>query len=208
MRSDGRPLFGGWRWARLPKAETISGGKTELADDPYSAPEVQALGLAAADVRSDVYSLCKVLLGLFAGKSTEAAEARAVLEQGLSDDPSLRLLASEIAEDLAVIAEVVTPAKPPKSPQHWDEGSVVEWNGERFRVISRLGEGAAGRTFKLEQLDELIDEPIGTFVGKVILNPEFGEPALKAYRKIRAIADHPALSGIYQTATTWQKEYG
>jgi serine/threonine protein kinase len=36
------------------------------------------------------------------------------------------------------------------------------------------------------------------------LNSEFGETALTAYRKIRAIADHPALSGVYQTAASWQ----
>ena len=94
----------------------------------------------------------------------------------------------------------------PVAPQRWDEGHIVDWEGERYRVLSRLGEGGAGRTFKLEQLDGLTDEPIGAFVGKVVLNPEVGPAALDAYRKVRSIADHPCLSGIYQTARQWSPD--
>lgn len=158
VRSDGRPLFAGWRWARLPKSETIADGKTAVSQDLFSAPEVRKGGLGAADVRSDVFSLCMALAGLFSGQAPEAEEARGILRQGLTDDPALRRCASELADDLALIAEVSTSAKPPESPQHWDEGALVQWNGDRFRVVSRLGEGAAGRTFKLEQLDEKTDE--------------------------------------------------
>jgi hypothetical protein len=64
----------------------------------------------------------------------------------------------------------------------------------------------AGRTFKLEQLDGTSDEPIGTFVGKVVPNPEIGPAALAAYSKIRSIADHPGLSGVYQAAAEWRPD--
>lgn len=206
IRADGRPLFAGWRWARLPKAETIAGNQPDTNDDAYAAPEVRANGLATADVRSDVYSLCKVLSELFVGDEASAIEARAALQLGLSADPALRRSADEIGKDLAVLAEPLAPAKPPEVAQRWDEGAIVEWNHERFRVVSRLGEGAAGRTFKLEQLEGQSDEPIGTFVGKVVLNEQFGASALEAYRKVRAIADHPALSGVYQTASEWRPD--
>ena len=33
-----------------------------------------------------------------------------------------------------------------------------------------------------------------------------GPAALKAYRKIRSIADHPGLSGVYQTAEEWKPD--
>ena len=143
------------------------------------------------------------LTGLFSGQAPEAEEARGILRQGLTDDPALHRRGIG-TDDLALIAEVSTSAQPPRWDPTRDEGALVQSNGDRFRVVSRLGEGAAGRTFKLEQLDDKTDEPIGTYVGKVVLNPEFGETALTAYRKIRAIADHPALSGVYQTAGSWQ----
>src|SRR6266404_9023325 len=73
-------------------------------------------------------------------------------------------------------------------------------------MVSQWGEGGAGRTFKLEQLDGQSEEPIGTFVGKVVVNPDIGPAALQAYRKIRSIADHSGLSGVYQTAEEWRPD--
>ena len=203
IRADGRPLFAGWRWARLPEAKTITGAQGPEAQDDYAAPEVKKEGLAFADARSDLYSLCKVLCELFTEADTEAL--RSVLALGMTDDPSTRSEPERIAEELEMLARP-SYSPPPIVPQRWDEGHVIDWEGERYRVLSLLGEGAAGRTFKLEQLDRTTDEPIGAFVGKVVLNPEIGPVALQAYRKVRSIADHRCLSGIYQTAKEWKPD--
>jgi serine/threonine protein kinase len=165
---------------------------------------VQKDGLAFADARSDVYSLCKVLRELF--KETEEEAVRGLLASGMTDDPSTRAAPERIAEELEALARPPCSVSPSISPQRWDEGHIVEWEKERYRVLSLLGEGGAGLTYKLEQLDRFTDEPIGTFVGKVVLNPEIGPAALKAYRKVRSIADHRCLSGIYQTANEWRPD--
>lgn len=200
VRADGRPLFAGWRWARLPEAQTISGSTGHEPPDEYAAPEVRKNGLAFADARSDVYSLCKVLCGAFCG--TEAEAARNVLNSGMADDPSARSAPVHIAAQLDSLTRPPS-ARPSVALQRWDEGYTFRWQGERYRVISLLGQGGVGCTYKLEQLDGDTDEPIGTFVGKVVLDPEIGPPALDAYRKVRSIADHRCLSGIYQTANEW-----
>jgi hypothetical protein len=190
VRADGRPLFAGWRWARLPEAKTISGPQGPEAQDAYAAPEVQENGLAFADTRSDVYSICKALHEVFADADADGKAARGILAAGMADDPSQRLPAGLIAEELAGLAqppnaEVPPPgALPPAAAQHWDAGHIVEWDRERYRVVSRLGEGGIGRTYKLEQLGAG-GEPIGVFVGKVVLNEEVGPAALEAYRKVR-----------------------
>jgi serine/threonine protein kinase len=208
IRADGRPLFAGWRWARLPEAKTITGSLGTDDLDEYAAPEVRKGGLAFADARSDVYSLCKVLGELFSRTEPPDSTALSALAKGLHEDPAQRISPEEIA---AALSEVLSPsnlapptAAPPASPQRWDEGFIFEWEKEQFRVLSRLGEGGAGCTFKLEQLDSTTQEPIGAFVGKVVINAEIGPTALETYRKIRAIADHRCLSGVYQIAAKWE----
>ena len=164
---------------------------------------MQKNGLAFADARSDVYSLCKVLRELFTGADAEVVGS--VLASGITDDPSTRAAPERIAEELETLAQPPR-SRPAVAAKRWDEGFTFNWGGERYRVLSLLGQGGAGRTFKLEQLDELSDEPIGAFVGKVVLNPEIGPAAQDAYRKVRSIADHRCLSGIYQTAREWKPD--
>ena len=73
-------------------------------------------------------------------------------------------------------------------------------------MVSELGTGATGRTYKLEQIDPDCDASLGTFVGKVVINPEVGRIALNAFRKIRSIADHPSLSGVFHCAPEWSAD--
>jgi hypothetical protein len=204
VRADGKPLFAGWRWARLPEAKTITGPQRPEAQDDYAAPEVRASGLSLADTRSDVYSLCKVLQEAFTSADAEAEAVRGVLAAGTADDPSQRAAPGVIAAELETLARPDAAAQAPAASapamlQSWDVGHVFDWGEERYRVVSRLGEGGAGRTYKLEQLGKA-GEAIGVFIGKLVLNPELGPDALEAYRKVRSIADHRCLSGIYQTA--------
>jgi serine/threonine protein kinase len=168
VRADGQPLFAGWRWARLPRALSIAEHAPGV-DSAYAAPEVRKNGLAFADARSDVYSLSRVLLNLFGGDDARAANARSALEPGLLEEPSARASANEIAEMLDLVAQPPALPAPPSIPQRWDEGHIIEWEHGRYRIVSQLGEGGAGRTFKLEQLDGQSAEPIGTFVGKVVV---------------------------------------
>jgi serine/threonine protein kinase len=175
-------------------------------DSSYAAPEVRKNGLAFADARSDVYSLSKVLLDLFGGDDADAANARSALDAGLAEEPSARASAKDIAEMLDLVAQPPALPAPLSIPQRWDEGYIIEWEHGRYRIVSQLGEGGVGRTFKLEQLDGQSEQPIGTFVGKLVVNPEIGPATLQAYRKIRSIADHPGLSGVYQTAGQWRPD--
>jgi serine/threonine protein kinase len=205
VRADGQALFAGWRKARLPRAVSIAEFTSGLADS-YSAPEIRTNGLAFADFRSDVYSLSKVLMDIFSDDDREGAEAKSALQAGIAEEPSARTAASELAEMLELVAQPPLPLLPPPAPQRWDEGHIIDWERGRYRIVSLLGEGGAGRTFKLEQLDGEGEEPIGTFVGKVVFNSEIGPNALQAYRKIRSIADHPGLSGVYQVAEEWRPD--
>lgn len=200
MRADGTPLFAGWRWARLTPAQTVSGDATDEIGS-CAAPEVKSGGLAAATPASDVFSLCQVLLE--ASPNDEGMAA--ILRMGLAREPSARPTALEFATLLAdtetPAAEPVADAEPP--PTLWDEGYVAEWKGDRYRVLSVLGHGGAGRTFKLEQLGK-DDEPIGTYVGKVVFNDELGPASLDAYRRLRPLTQHENMSNVLACSSEWR----
>ena len=208
VRADGAPLFSGWRWARLPVAQTITSAGAPEAQDDYAAPEVRARGLAAAGPASDVYSLCKTLLKAIPDDGRGAHELKSALALGLEDDPSRRPAPDDIAELIEMGAPSVDPSVPAAAAgaKLWDEGYVFTWENHRYRVVSLLGQGGVGRTFKLEQLDGDTDEPIGTYVGKVVLNADLGPASLRAYRKIRSIADHPCLSSVLHTSAEWSAD--
>ena len=207
IRANGTPLFAGWRWARLPGAPTVTDPNQTNTQDPYAAPEVVKNGLAFADARSDVYSLCMTLKELFARGDEESDAVLAILCKGLQDEPEKRASAQVIADALKPSARpAVAEATANLAPQRWDEGHIIDWEGGRYRIVSRLGKGGAGRTFKLEQLDGRSGAPIGTFVGKVVIGKDMGGVALEAYMNIRSIADHPSLSGVFQTASKWSPE--
>ncbi len=198
MRADGTPLFAGWRWARLAPAQTVSGGADEIGR--YAAPEVASEGLGTATPASDVFSLCKVL----AEAVPDDIATRDALSLGMARDPNARPSARELASLVRDLASpVVEPALAPAiAPALWDEGHVLEWKGDRYRVLSLLGQGGAGRTFKLEQLDAR-GEPIGTYVGKVVFNAELGPASFDAYRRLRPLTQHQGLSNVLACSSEW-----
>ena len=74
VRMGNQPLFFDWRWAKLPEHLTISGDASAPLSQRFSAPEILAGGLAAADRRSDMYALCASLLLLFESDVREPAQ--------------------------------------------------------------------------------------------------------------------------------------
>lgn len=207
VRADGAPLFAGWRWARLPLVQTITTPGVE-AQDPFSAPEVRSHGLAAARPESDVYSLCKTLLTAAEGDDQGLEALRSALALGLDEDPTRRAAPDALAEQIETWAPSTNLSQADATPaaRRWDEGYEFTWENHRYRVVSLLGQGGAGRTFKLEELDNDTEEPIGTYVGKVVLNPEIGPASLRAYRKIRSVADHSCLTSVLQTSPEWNAD--
>ncbi len=89
-------------------------------------------------------------------------------------------------------------------PDYWDEDTVVPFQNSRYKIISRLGQGGIGQTFKVVELDVHSDERFGAYVAKVVRHREDGDTALRAYRQVRAHTTHPNLSVIHEIAPEWQ----
>jgi serine/threonine protein kinase len=205
VRADNSPLFAGWRWARLTPAQTLSEGQTVENFGAFAAPEVRSNGLAAATTSSDLFSLCGVLLELF--PADEALDVREILLFGCDPNPLRRLGAMEMVELLRELDPKPVELQPVQpeaiSPTRWDEGYRFKWKGSSYQVVSVLGQGSIGRTFKLEQLDSANGEPIGTFVGKAVFNPDFGPASLAAYQRLRPFSLRKGLSNILECSNSW-----
>ncbi|MBY5609284.1 protein kinase domain-containing protein [Rhizobium leguminosarum] len=203
VRADNSPLFAGWRWARLTPAQTLTNGQVGDNFGAFAAPEVRANGLAAATPSSDLFSLCAVLIELFS--DDEASDTRELLLFGCEPDPSRRPSARDIADLLQERdpGSVQPPQPETISPARWDEGFRFEWKGSNYQVVSVLGQGSVGRTFKLEQLDSENGEPIGTFVGKAVFNPDLGPVSLSAHQRLRPLSLRKGLSNILECSSSW-----
>ncbi len=210
VRHNGRPLFTDFSLARLEQAQTISQTPMDWGKDaPYTAPEVQQAGLRAADTRSDSYALCASLLTLFPGDEPLAHKIRECLAQGCAHPAEARIPLTELMEALKrlVTPTASTPAQPAlPAPEYWDEDTVVPFQNAHYKIVSRLGRGGIGQTFKVVELDEHSDERYGTYVAKLIYHAADAEPALRAYRKARAYTIHPQLSAIHEVAPSWQAD--
>jgi hypothetical protein len=113
--------------------------------------------------------LCASLITLFPGEEPRAREAREFLEQGCALNPegreSLAELASVLERNTAPLAR---PTLELPAPEYWDEDTVVPFQRAHFKIISRLGRGGIGQTFKVVEVDARSDEIFGSYVAKLI----------------------------------------
>lgn len=208
VRHNGKPLFTGFNYSRIADAQTISPGGAQSALDEWAAPEVRSGGLPSADARSDVYSLCKSLCILFTGDTGTDSDARDLLALGCEETSQKRESPLELASALESHTSPGTKASHPELPaaEFWDEGTIVPFQSTRYRIVSRLGMGGIGQTFKVVELDANSDERFGTYVAKVIRHESDAVTALRAYRKVRAYTVHRNLSALHEIAPVWQED--
>ena len=194
------PILIGFQYARIPDDITVAvSGGTEDEWGVAVAPEIRQQGLGAADRRSDVYSLCASLSVLFA----ERDEASMVLAEGKADDPAARTTLEKLHESLAaLLGEPPTIVAPPA--RFWTEDQVVKFRGRDYRIVSRLGSGGVGTTFKVVRIDGVTGGDLGAYVAKVVSDEETGRRVLQAYNLAHShLADSAALSTIFETAAEW-----
>src|SRR6184192_1688749 len=79
-----------------------------------------------------------------------------------------------------LLGESVPPPAPPPA-RFWTEEQVVRFRDRDYRIVSRLGSGGVGTTFKVVEIDRSTKEDLGTYVAKVGHSAETGRRVLKAY---------------------------
>ena len=206
VRHDNTPILTGFQHARIPADVTVAvSGSAEDEWDDAVAPEIRQQGLGAADRQSDVYSLCASLSVLFAERDDdESLDASTVLDGGRADEPAKRTTLEELRDLLSDLlgeqpAVVVPPAR------FWTEDQVVDFRDRKYRIVSRLGSGGVGTTFKVVEIDGATGGDRGAYVAKVVWDKVTGERVLPAYDLARPhLAASAGLSTIFERAAEWR----
>ena len=206
VRHDNKPILTGFQYARIPADVTVavSGGTEDEWDDAV-APEVRQQGLRAADRRSDVYSLCTSLSVLFVERDdNESLAASMALDEGRADDPAERTTLEKLRDSLSArLGEPPAVVAPPA--RFWTEDQVVNFRDRDYRIVSRLGSGGVGTTFKVVRIDRATGGDLGAYVAKVVSDEETGRRVLQTYNLAHShLADSAALSTIFETAEEWR----
>lgn len=207
IRYDNSPILTGFERAKVPTHTSVASTSFVSGDfDECFAPEVRQMGSAVADHRSDIFSLCACLTRLFDQAEDETSvKARTLLSRGLAEAPSDRVTLEQLFLEFSEqLGQSPPPIEPPPA-RYWTEDQVVRFRDRDYRIVSRLGSGGIGITFKVTEIDRSTKEDLGTYVAKVGHTEESGRKVLRAYSMARShLGRHPALSAIFEVARDWE----
>ncbi len=208
VRYDSTPIFIGFDRTRIPSDISVaSGGPSNGDSTPTHAPEVQTHGLSVADQRSDVYSLCACLSGLFAGRTdTLSTGALEILSTGQAEEPEQRSSLADLQRSLSELLGDSVPPPPAPPARFWTEDQTIRFHGRDYRIVTRLGSGGVGTAFKVIEQDRATQEELGTYVAKVAHEGDTGQRVLKSYSLVRShLGRHDGLSPIFEVAREWRE---
>ena len=205
VKYDNSPILTGFEYARIPADISVSSPATEKDWDTAVSPEVRSQGRSAADYRSDIYSLCVSLSTVFEQQEDEkSGQVLEVLNLGMDNDPARRISLSDLEALLSEILGEPIPQPPPPPARFWTEDQTISFRGHSYRIISRLGSGGVGTTFKVVKIDPKTKNDLGAYVAKVARDEETGRRILAAYELAHSHLRHSALSTIFEVASEWQ----
>lgn len=203
VKHDNTPILTGFDLAKIPAdASVASVGSPAQGSHKTLAPEIQTQGLGAADDRSDIYALCSSLLILFGGRVEPINEKiTVVLKGGIAAQPEDRTSLKDLDISLSQLLGESIPPPPLPPARFWSEDQIIRFRERDYRIVSRLGSGGVGMTFKVVEIDRSTKEELGSYVAKVAHNEEIGKRVLKAYSIVRShLGRHSGLSAIYEVA--------
>lgn len=208
VRYDNTPIFTGFDRTRIPS--DISVASSNLAEDnskAWTAPEVTSQGLGAADQRSDIYSLCVCLSRLFADLTDDlSTKSLEILASGQESIPNQRSRLADLEQSFSELLGDSVAQAPAPPARFWTEDQVVRFHGRDYRIVSRLGSGGIGTTYKVVELDRSSQEELGTYVAKVVHDCDTGRRVLKSYSLARShLGRKDGLSPIFEVAREWQE---
>lgn len=208
---NARPIFTELQSAKLFSFDSISdssGGS--IAQNQFLAPEVKKSGLSVADSRSDTYSICASLCVLFNESQPESKKALDIIHRGLKENPDERINLKDLCRSFD---SLITKGSSEESdtyeklrPEYWHDEYVSKFQNHYYKIISRLGIGGIGQTFKVVHFDPNTKEEYGIFVAKTINDEKDSKACLDAYLKVRSYSLDQNLAAIHEVTPEWNSD--
>lgn len=206
VKHDNTPILTGFERSKIPSEMSVASMGFPASQELTFAPEVRSQGLAAADQRSDVYSLCACLARVFENRTDDLSQRAAeIVARGLAEPPQERDTLDALDAALGALLGESVPPPPAPPARFWTEDQVVRFRDNDYRIVARLGSGGVGTTFKVVHVDRSTKEELGTYVAKVAHDAKTGERVLRTYSLVRSHLRHSALSTIFEVAREWQE---
>ncbi len=206
IKHDNSPILTGFEYTRIPADVSIASPDTVSDWNQAVPPEVRYQGRGAADHRSDIYSLCASLAILFEGQEDERnAKTKEVFSLGMDKEPGGRSNLADLDALLSDLLGEALPEPPPPAARFWTEDQAISFGANSYRIVSRLGSGGVGTTFKVVKIDRATKGELGTYVAKVARNEKLGRRVLGAYELAHSHLRHSALSTIFEVAAEWRE---
>ena len=204
VKHDNSPILTGFEHTRIPADISVASAAPARNWDAAVSPEVRAQGRGAADHRSDVYSLCASLAALFKDRQDEtSSKVLEELARGMCAAPGARSSLLDLDASLSELLDEPIPEPPPPPARFWTEDQIVPFGRQNYRIVSHLGSGGVGTTFKVVKVDRETKGDLGTYVAKVARDQETGQRVLGAYELAHSHLRHSALSTIFEVAPEW-----
>ncbi len=207
VKHDNTPILTGFEHTRIPGHVTVTSTSELAAEDRESttAPEVRSHGKGVANQRSDVFSLCATLSTLFHDEPDDIGiSVAAVLDKGLAEASEARSSLSDLEAALSKVSGHGECDTPPPASRYWTEDQVIPFRGQQYRIVSRLGSGGVGTTYKVTGIHRETKDELGTYVAKVVRDEVTGRRVARAHELARSHLRHTALSTIFEVAPEWQ----
>jgi serine/threonine protein kinase len=208
VRHDNSPIITGFDRTKIPADISVASvGAVAGADDTVIPPEVRSQGLAAADCRSDVFSLAASLSVLFREATDELSRrVSGSLQEGMREAPGERSRLEDLQNALTAVLGESPPRPAAPAARYWAEGQIIAFHERDYRLVNRLGAGGVGAAYKVVEVDRATKEDLGTYVAKVAHDGGLGQRILRAYSLTRShLGRHPGLSTIFEVARQWQE---
>ena len=207
VKHDNSPILTSFEYTRIPLDVSIASSAVMRDFSPSLPPEILAQGRGAADLRSDIYSICASLSVLFTGRQDELSQKTSeILAMGMEDDPTARCDLSDLDALLLDITSDTVQNPSPLPARYWTEDQVISFGSSNYRIVTHLGAGGVGATFKVVKLDRETQGDLGTYVAKVVRDEDVGNKVLSAYELAHSHLRHSALSTIFEVASEWRDD--
>ena len=154
VKHDNSPILTSFEHARIPADVSVASPADGKDWDAVVSPEVRAQGRGAADLRSDILFALRVSRDLVRGRKDDVGvKASEVFVLGMDDNPAGRSSLSDLDAFLSDLLGEPVPGPPPPPARFWTEEQTVSFRGQSYRIVSRLGSGGVGTTFKVVEVD-------------------------------------------------------